>query len=63
MVVGVILGPIAEIQLRRALQISVGDWTHLVSTPIAAIFLTISAVALVAPFALRGLSRFRAGED
>ncbi|HSF63030.1 MAG TPA: tripartite tricarboxylate transporter permease, partial [Paracoccaceae bacterium] len=45
-VVGLILGPMAEQQLRRALAISQGDWTTLVSTPLAATLLGLAAVAL-----------------
>lgn len=62
-VIGLILGPMAENQLRRALSISLGDPLVLVQSPISATLLAISAVALIAPFALRGLSRFRAQED
>ena len=63
MIVGLILGPAAETQLRRALQISLGDPMVLVQSPIAATLLVIAALALVAPFVLRGLGRFRAEED
>jgi putative tricarboxylic transport membrane protein len=35
LVVGMILGPMFEKQLRRALAISQGDWTTLVSSPFA----------------------------
>lgn len=52
-VVGLILGPMAEQQLRRALSIAQGDWSTLVSTPIAAGILLIAALALIVPFALR----------
>ncbi len=52
-VVGLILGPMAEQQLRRALSISQGDWTTLVSTPVAAGLLALAAAALVVPFLLR----------
>jgi putative tricarboxylic transport membrane protein len=62
-VVGLILGPMAEAQLRRALSISLGDPLVLVQSPISATLLAIALVALVAPFAMRGLSRFRASED
>ena len=62
-IVGLILGPMAEQQLRRALSISVGDPTVLVTSPIAAILLTLAALALIAPFVLAGLSRFKADED
>lgn len=63
MVVGLILGPMAESQLRRALQISVGDPWVLVQSPIAATFLAIAAAALLAPFVMKGMSRFGANED
>jgi putative tricarboxylic transport membrane protein len=62
-VVGLILGPVAESQLRRALSISLGDPLVLVQSPISATLLTIAVVALVAPFAMRGLSRFKADAD
>ena len=52
-VVGLILGPMAEQQLRRALAISQGDWTVLVQSPIAATLLGIAALALIVPLILR----------
>jgi len=48
-VVAVILGPEAELQFRRALQISQGDYTTFVTRPITATILAIAIVALVAP--------------
>jgi putative tricarboxylic transport membrane protein len=62
-VVGLILGPVAEAQLRRAMQISLGDPLVLVQSPISATLLAIALIALVAPFVLRGLGRFKAEED
>lgn len=56
-VVGLILGPMAEQQLRRALQISQGDWTVLVQSPIAAVLLGIAALALIVPLILRARGR------
>ncbi len=52
-VVGLILGPMAEQQLRRALAIAQGDWTTLVSTPVSATLLGIAVLALVVPIILR----------
>ncbi|MDO9524682.1 MAG: tripartite tricarboxylate transporter permease, partial [Gemmobacter sp.] len=52
-VVGLILGPMAEQQLRRALAISQGDWTTLVSSPIAAGLLGLAALAFILPMILR----------
>ncbi len=48
-IVGLILGPMAEQQLRRALSIAQGDPMTLVQSPIAAVILAIAAVALLAP--------------
>ena len=63
MVVGLILGPVAESQLRRALQISLGDPMVLVESPISATLLAIALIALVAPFVMQGLGKFKASED
>jgi putative tricarboxylic transport membrane protein len=52
-VVGLILGPMAEQQLRRALSIAQGDWTTLVNTPLAAGLLFVAFLALVVPSFLR----------
>lgn len=52
-VVGLILGPMAEQQLRRALSISQGDWTTLVATPLSAGLLAVAALALIVPLILR----------
>ncbi|MCX8996526.1 tripartite tricarboxylate transporter permease [Rhizobiaceae bacterium BDR2-2] len=52
-VVGLILGPLAEQQLRRALAIGQGDFTVLITSPIAATLLFLAAAALVVPLILR----------
>ncbi|HEU0222600.1 MAG TPA: tripartite tricarboxylate transporter permease [Paracoccaceae bacterium] len=62
-VVGLILGPMADAQLRRALQISLGDPLVLIENPGSAILLAIAAIALIAPMVMKGLARFRASED
>ncbi|MBL8383047.1 MAG: tripartite tricarboxylate transporter permease [Burkholderiales bacterium] len=56
-VIGLILGPLAETQFRRALQISQGDASVFVSQPIAATFLAVTALVMVAPWAVRRLRR------
>jgi putative tricarboxylic transport membrane protein len=48
-VIGLILGPLAETQFRRALAISQGDATIFVTHPIAASLLLIAALVLIAP--------------
>jgi putative tricarboxylic transport membrane protein len=52
-VIGVILGPMAEQQLRRALAISQGDYSALVDSPRAVVLLGIAAVVLLAPLVAR----------
>jgi putative tricarboxylic transport membrane protein len=56
-VIGLILGPMAEQQLRRALAISQGDVWVLFTSPIAATLLTLAALALVVPLILRARGR------
>lgn len=63
MVVGLILGPMAEAQLRRALQISLGDPMILLENPSSAILLGLAFIGLVAPFVMSGLNKFKASED
>ena len=52
-VVGLILGPLAEQQLRRALAISQGDPSVLFQTPVALVLYAIAAIALLLPVFLR----------
>ena len=47
LVLGLILGPIAEENLNRALVISNNDWSVFVTRPISCIFLLISAASIV----------------
>lgn len=54
--IGLILGPQAEIQLRRALAVSQGDWSVLVGTPIAASLLAIAVLVIFLPLLV---ARFR----
>ncbi|NUR89622.1 MAG: tripartite tricarboxylate transporter permease, partial [Nonomuraea sp.] len=60
-VIGMILGPMAEIQLRRALAIGAGDVSVLVKSPIAVTLLALAALALLAPL-FRKLWARRGGE-
>jgi putative tricarboxylic transport membrane protein len=55
-VIGLILGPLAETQFRRALSISQGDATVFFTQPISATFLAITAALIVLPWIVR---RFR----
>lgn len=62
MIVGLILGPMAESQYRRALQISLGDPWVFFKHPSSAVLIALALLALVAPLVFKGLRRFR-GED
>lgn len=58
-IVGTILGPMAEQQLRRTLAIAQGDPATLVQSPLAAIMLAVALIALILPMELRLLGRGR----
>ena len=55
-VIGLILGPLAETQFRRALSISQGDASVFVTQPISATLLAITVLLVIAPWLVR---RFR----
>ncbi len=57
-VIGMILGPFAEQEFRRAMTISGGDVTTFVTRPLSATFLTLVVILLLLPILLR---RRRAG--
>jgi putative tricarboxylic transport membrane protein len=52
-VIGLILGPLAETQFRRALSISQGDPSVFITQPISATVLAISALLLVIPLLVK----------
>jgi putative tricarboxylic transport membrane protein len=52
-VIGLILGPLAETQFRRALSISQGDPSVFISHPISATLFAITALLIIAPWLLR----------
>jgi len=54
-IIGVILGPAAEQQMRRALQLSDGDLVGLVNTPFAIVVYVIIAVLLFFPLILKAV--------
>ena len=58
-VIGLILGPLAETQFRRALSISQGDASVFFTQPISATLLAITAILIVAPFVVRHWRRWR----
>jgi len=56
-VIGLILGPLAETQFRRALAISQGDPTVFVTQPISAALLALTAALLLVPWIVRWWTR------
>jgi putative tricarboxylic transport membrane protein len=60
-IVGMILGPLAEQQLRRALAISQGDFSIFVTKPICIAIFVIVALALIGPPAWRFFGSRRIG--
>ena len=58
-IMGMILGPFAEIQFRRALSISQGDMSIFLTHPISAAVLAITALVLVVPPLWRRLAKKR----
>jgi putative tricarboxylic transport membrane protein len=58
-IIGMILGPLAEAQFRRAMIISNGDWTTFVGSPLSVALLTLATVALLAPQVVRLLRKRR----
>ena len=61
-IIGVILGPLAEQQLRRALQLSDGDPSTLVSTPFSITLYVVLGLAVIVPLGWRLVARRRCGE-
>ena len=62
LIIGVILGPRAELQMRRALQISDGEISGLFNTPLAIGIYTVIALVLIWPLVHRLVARrFRPG--
>jgi putative tricarboxylic transport membrane protein len=48
-VLGLVLGPITELQFRRAVAISEGDLSVFVTRPISAVLLIVAAAVLAGP--------------
>jgi putative tricarboxylic transport membrane protein len=59
-IVGLILGPLAEAQLRNALSIGEGRWTVFLERPVSALLLAIVAAVLLLPRLLKVLKAARA---
>ena len=48
-IIGMILGPLAEQNFRQAMTISAGDWTVFFTRPLSATILALAALALFGP--------------
>ena len=57
LIIGLILGPMAELQMRRALQISAGDPTALFATPLSKVLYIVLALVIFTPFIWRAIKR------
>ncbi|MEV1288642.1 tripartite tricarboxylate transporter permease [Micromonospora sp. NPDC049679] len=58
-ILGVILGPMMELQFRRTLLLSNGDLSVLVTRPLTAVLLSLVVVAVVLPYLPRIIARLR----
>lgn len=57
LIIGVILGPRIERQLRQSLQLGGGDWGSLFNEPVAIVVYVLIAMMLLAPLILRILHK------
>ncbi|HEY8368752.1 MAG TPA: tripartite tricarboxylate transporter permease [Thermodesulfobacteriota bacterium] len=60
-ILGLVLGPMAEVQFRRAMQTSQGDWTVFLTRPASAVLLAVALAALFGPTLVRLARRRAAG--
>ena len=60
-IVGMILGPLAEAQMRNGLSIGEGRWSVFIERPMSATLLALVVAVLVLPRALRWFGRLRSG--
>jgi putative tricarboxylic transport membrane protein len=58
-IVGMILGPLAEAQMRNALSIGEGRWSVFIERPMSASLLAVVVLVLVAPRLIAILRRLR----
>jgi putative tricarboxylic transport membrane protein len=61
-IVGMILGPLAEAQMRNALSIGEGRWTVFIERPMSAGLLAVVVLALFAPMVIARLKRRRSAQ-
>jgi putative tricarboxylic transport membrane protein len=63
LILGAVLGPLMEVQFRRALAFSEGDPTVFVTRPVSAVILLIAAACLILPVVLRKSAKIPAAVD
>jgi len=61
MILGLILGPIAEENLNRAMLVSNNNWAVLLKSPISALFIILSVVSLAVPILANLRAQLKAG--
>jgi putative tricarboxylic transport membrane protein len=59
LILGLILGPNLELQFRRALQISAGEYSTLWATPLSKVLYLVLILALSAPLISRVIKKVR----
>jgi putative tricarboxylic transport membrane protein len=59
LILGLILGPNLELQFRRALQISAGDYSTLWASPLSKLLYLLLVIALLAPIISRVMRKVR----
>ncbi|MCD6032509.1 MAG: protein of unknown function transrane [Thermomicrobiales bacterium] len=57
LVLGLVLGPLAELSLRQSLTLSRGNWAIFFQRPVSAVLMVLAIVALLWPLARRALVR------
>lgn len=62
-VLGLVLGPILESELRRSLIMSAGDWSIFVTRPITVVFLILSVAVAAGPTVMRWLRQARSARS
>ncbi|PMR77893.1 tripartite tricarboxylate transporter permease [Billgrantia endophytica] len=62
-VLGLVLGPILESEMRRALLVSGGEWSIFLTRPVSAVLLLLSVMAIVGPIVVRYMQKSRASRN
>jgi putative tricarboxylic transport membrane protein len=59
LIIGLILGPMAEQSLRQAMIIGMGEWSTFVTRPISASILFIAFLLFLSPFLINFYSKIK----